>query len=264
MQQSQRVADIKPEEMSLPLNMTIHSVLLDRKRGTLATGSLNLATLDIAVLNRYADALVKLNEHWLYKASKRFLDVTTAVCALVLGFPVLLLIALLIKIDSPGPVLFRQIRLGKDGNKFPMFKFRTMRKNADAIKFTEEIQKKNKLKWPDFKIEDDPRVTRVGRILRKFSLDELPNFINVIRGEMSLVGPRPTSFHEDKYDKWHMQRLKAVPGITGLHQVNGRSDLEFDDRVWLDIDYINRQSMWLDLKILLKTAVAVSQRNGAY
>jgi lipopolysaccharide/colanic/teichoic acid biosynthesis glycosyltransferase len=226
--------------------------------------ALNLATLDIAVLNRYADALVQGNSRTLYRLAKRALDVTGALLGLALGAPLMLFIALMIKLDSPGPVIFRQIRLGKDGNKFPMFKFRTMHKDADKIKFTEEIQKQNKLKWPDFKIENDPRVTRVGHILRKFSLDELPNFINVLRGEMSLVGPRPTSFHEDKYDEWHKLRLKAMPGITGLHQVNGRSDLEFDERVRLDIDYINRQSIALDLRILLKTAVAVSRRSGAY
>jgi lipopolysaccharide/colanic/teichoic acid biosynthesis glycosyltransferase len=110
----------------------------------------------------------------------------------------------------------------------------------------------------------DPRITRIGRLLRRLSLDELPQLINVLRGEMSLVGPRPTSFHEDKYDEWHKLRLKAIPGITGLHQVNGRSDLEFDERVRLDIDYINRQSLGLDLRILLLTAVAVSRRSGAY
>lgn len=264
MQQSQRIAHAEPEELSIPLNMTIPFVLIERKRGHRSATALNLSTLDKAVLNRYADTLVQVNGLKLYKTAKRCLDVSMACFVLVFGFPLLLMIALLIKLDSPGPVFFRQIRLGKDESKFRMYKFRTMFRNADAIKFTEEIQKRNKLKWPDFKIEDDPRVTRVGYWLRKFSLDELPNFINVLRGEMSLVGPRPTSFHEDKYDKWHKLRLKAIPGITGLHQVNGRSDLEFDERVRLDIDYINRQSMMLDLKILMKTAVAVSRRSGAY
>ncbi len=264
MQQSQRVAHAEHEEINFPLTMTIPSVHRQRKRGHASATALNLATLDIAVLNRYADSLVQVNGRQIYRIAKRCLDVIGALFGLVFGLPLMLLISLLIKLDSPGPVLFRQIRLGKDGSKFPMYKFRTMRKDADAIKFTEEIQKQNKLKWPDFKIEDDPRVTRVGHVLRKFSLDELPNFINVLRGEMSLVGPRPTSFHEDKYDEWHKLRLKAIPGITGLHQVNGRSDLEFDERVRLDIDYINRQSMALDLRILLKTAVAVSRKSGAY
>lgn len=264
MQQSQRVAHAEPEEINFPLSMTIPSVHRQRKRGSTTVTALNLASLDKAVLNRYADSLVQVNGRRAYKIAKRCLDVAGALVGLVLGFPLMLLIGLVIKLDSRGPVLFRQIRLGKDETKFPMYKFRTMRANADAIKFTSEIQKQNKLKWPDFKIENDPRVTRVGHILRKFSLDELPNFINVLRGEMSLVGPRPTSFHEDKYDEWHKLRLKAVPGITGLHQVSGRSDLEFDERVRLDIDYINRQSMVLDLRILLKTAVAVSRKSGAY
>jgi lipopolysaccharide/colanic/teichoic acid biosynthesis glycosyltransferase len=264
MQQSQRIAHAEPEEINFPLTMTIPSVHRERKRNHMSATAMNLATVDIAVLNRYAEELVQVNGHAFYKFAKRCLDVTASLAALVIGMPVMLLIGLLIKHESPGPVLFRQIRLGKDGTKFPMYKFRTMHRDADAIKFTEEIQKQNKLKWPDFKIENDPRVTRVGHILRKFSLDELPNFINVLRGEMSLVGPRPTSFHEDKYDEWHKLRLKAIPGITGLHQVNGRSDLEFDERVRLDIDYINRQSLGLDLRILLRTAVAVSRRSGAY
>jgi len=262
MQQTQRVSHGDTEELSFPLSMTIPSVHRRRKRGT--ASDLSQLDLDKAVLNRFAEDLVQVNQSLAYRMAKRAIDVTVSVAALVLGFPLLFFIALMIKIDSPGPVIFRQIRLGKDGNKFPMFKFRTMRKDADKIKFTEEIQKQNKLKWPDFKIENDPRVTRSGHILRKFSLDELPNFVNVLRGEMSLVGPRPTSFHEDKYDEWHKLRLKAIPGITGLHQVSGRSDLEFDDRVRLDIDYINRQSMGVDLWILFRTLVAVSRRSGAY
>jgi lipopolysaccharide/colanic/teichoic acid biosynthesis glycosyltransferase len=262
MQQTQRVSHPETEEFAFPLDMTIGPVRRRRNRGL--TGELNLPDLDKDVLDQYADEIVEVNQSRLYRFAKRALDLTGSVAALVLGAPLLLFIALLIKIDSPGPVIFRQIRLGKDGSKFPMFKFRTMHKNADKIKFTEEIQKQNKLKWPDFKIENDPRVTRVGHILRKFSLDELPNFVNVIKGEMSLVGPRPTSFHEDKYDEWHKLRLKAIPGITGLHQVSGRSDLEFDDRVRLDIDYINRQCMGFDLWILFRTVAAVSRRSGAY
>ena len=122
----------------------------------------------------------------------------------------------------------------------------------------------NELSWPDFKISDDPRVTRVGRFLRKTSLDELPQIINVLKGEMSLVGPRPTSFDASTYDLWHTERLEVLPGITGLWQVNGRSDVDFDERARLDIEYIEKQNAWLDLWILYRTIFVIFNQRGAY
>jgi lipopolysaccharide/colanic/teichoic acid biosynthesis glycosyltransferase len=143
-----------------------------------------------------------------------------------------------------------------------MYKFRTMLKNAEELK--ERYAHLNELCWPDFKITDDPRVTRVGRFLRKTSLDELPQIFNVLNGTMSLVGPRPTSFDVSTYELWHTERLEVLPGITGLWQISGRSDIDFDDRLRLDVDYIERQSLALDLYILWRTVAVVLKQKGAY
>ena len=158
--------------------------------------------------------------------------------------------------------MFKQCRTGKGGRRFEMYKFRTMVPNAEELK--EEYAHLNELHWPDFKITDDPRITPVGKFLRKTSLDELPQVINVLRGEMSLVGPRPTSFGPETYELWHTSRLDVIPGITGLWQVFGRAQLEFDDRLRLDIAYIERASLWLDIQILLLTVGAALQQRGAH
>ena len=143
-----------------------------------------------------------------------------------------------------------------------MYKLRTMVANAEELKHA--YKHLNELTWPDFKISDDPRITRVGRILRKTSLDELPQIFNVIVGDMSLVGPRPTSFSADTYSLWHTERLEVQPGITGLWQVSGRSDVDFDDRLRLDIEYIRKRSLWFDLTLLYRTIAAVVTPKGAY
>jgi lipopolysaccharide/colanic/teichoic acid biosynthesis glycosyltransferase len=183
-----------------------------------------------------------------------------------LAAPLILLVmaitAVVIWIDDPGPISFRQMRTGKGGQRFAMYKFRTMVTNAEELK--DQYAHLNELTWPDFKITDDPRVTRVGRILRKTSLDELPQFINVIKGDMSLVGPRPTSFDVSTYSLWHTERLEVLPGITGLWQVGGRSDVDFDERLRLDIEYIERQNLWLDIQILFHTVAAIFTQRGAY
>ena len=198
-----------------------------------------------------------------YIVVKRCFDLTLVVLSLPFLLLAILLIALLIKIESPtGPVFFLQKRTGKDGRRFLMFKFRTMVPNAEELKA--QLMHLNELQAPDFKIKNDPRITRVGKFLRKTSLDELPQIINILKGEMSLVGPRPTSFAPETYKPWHLQRLEVTPGLTGLWQVTGRSDIEFDDRVRLDIQYIKRQCLWLDFQILLRTALAVIKHEGAY
>jgi exopolysaccharide biosynthesis polyprenyl glycosylphosphotransferase len=182
---------------------------------------------------------------------------------LVLGAPFLTLISLAIRLDSPGPVIFRQTRVGAGGKWFEMYKFRSMRQGAEAE--LEELRDLNEADGPLFKIYDDPRLTRVGRFLRHTSLDELPQFLNVLRGEMSLVGPRPPLPAEvDGYVEWHKKRLEVRPGMTGLWQVSGRSMLSFDEMVLLDIYYIENWSLWLDLKILLRTVPQVLFGNGAY
>jgi lipopolysaccharide/colanic/teichoic acid biosynthesis glycosyltransferase len=143
-----------------------------------------------------------------------------------------------------------------------MYKFRSMVPDAEALK--EKYAHLNELQWPDFKITNDPRITKVGKVLRKTSLDELPQLINVLKGEMSLVGPRPTSFGAETYKLWHTERLDVMPGLTGLWQIIGRAQLEFDDRLRLDIAYIERRSLWMDISILFHTVFAVFKGRGAH
>ena len=197
--------------------------------------------------------------HWL----KRAIDLLVCMLALPILLLVFAIVAVAIKIESPhGPGLFVQQRTGRGGRRFNMYKFRTMVPNAEELKH--QLRHLNELQWPDFKITNDPRVTRVGRFLRKTSLDELPQIINVIKGDMSLVGPRPTSFGSDTYLLWQTERLDVTPGITGLWQILGRAETEFDERLRLDIAYIERQSIWLDLNILARTVLAVVEGRGAH
>jgi len=175
---------------------------------------------------------------------------------------VIALCTIAIWIENPGPVFFMQQRTGRFGRRFRMFKLRTMVTNAEEIK--EQFRHLNELTWPDFKIANDPRVLRVGKFLRKTSLDELPQIFNVLRGDMSLVGPRPTSFAADTYSLWHTERLEVLPGITGLWQLSGRSDVDFDDRLRLDIEYIRRRTLWFDLVLIFRTVQAVIHSKGAY
>lgn len=198
-----------------------------------------------------------------YMAWKRALDLFLVFVTAPLWAPLMGFIAFLIKIDSPkDPVFFLQKRTGKGGRRFKMFKFRTMVTNAEELKV--QLAAMNELKWPDFKISNDPRITRIGKYLRKSSLDELPQILNVIVGEMSLVGPRPTSFARETYSLWHTQRLDVVPGITGLWQVIGRGSTEFDERLRLDITYIEHRCLWLDAQILFRTIFAMLEQRGAY
>jgi exopolysaccharide biosynthesis polyprenyl glycosylphosphotransferase len=196
---------------------------------------------------------------------KRWIDTILAALAIVLLTPLFLLIAIAIKLDSPGPVFFRQVRAGQRGQPFAMMKFRTMVDRADEIK--EELHHLNASGDPRlFKIPNDPRVTRVGRLLRRTSLDELPQLFNVLRGEMSIVGPRPF-FPNDlvSYAEHHFTRLSVPPGITGWWQVNGRSDVvDFEEVVRLDREYIERWSVLFDLWIMLRTLPAMLGRQGAY
>ena len=198
----------------------------------------------------------------LYFVSKRIIDL--GICLMLMPFvlPVLALCATALWIENPGPIIFTQNRTGRGGYRFRMFKLRTMVTNAEELK--DQLRHLNELTWPDFKISNDPRVTSVGRLLRKTSLDELPQIFNVINGDMSLVGPRPTSFSANTYTLWHTERLEVQPGITGLWQVSGRSDVDFDDRLRLDIEYIRKRSVWFDLKLLYRTIAAVVNPRGAY
>ena len=189
-------------------------------------------------------------------------DYVLASLFLLFAWPLLLATAIAIKLDSPGPVYFKQERVGKDGKHFKFIKFRSMVVNAEDIRDQLENEKEEDILW---KIQDDPRITRVGRWTRKFSIDELPQIFNVLAGQMSLVGPRPGLPDEvERYKGWHRLRLNVKPGITGLWQVNGRSEIPFDEMVKYDLYYIERWSLWLDLKTILRTFTAVLSRKGAY
>ena len=196
-------------------------------------------------------------------ALKRTFDYLIAIVVVLVGLPLWLVIALLIKLGSRGPVLYRDERIGVGEREFAMLKFRTM--VADAADRQAELEAANEAGGALFKIRDDPRVTRVGRILRRTSLDELPQLLNVLRGEMSLVGPRPLPLRDFRLlEDWHKARYNVLPGMTGLWQISGRSGLSFDDLVRLDFTYLENWSIWLDVSIILKTIPAVISAKGAY
>jgi exopolysaccharide biosynthesis polyprenyl glycosylphosphotransferase len=196
-------------------------------------------------------------------ALKRTFDLVLSFAGLILLSPVFLAIAIAVKLSSRGPVIYRSVRPGMAGKPFSCFKFRTMREHADQIQ--DDLEPFNEQSGALFKIRDDPRLTAVGRFLRRFSIDELPQLVNVIKGEMSLVGPRPLPMRDfDRLQEWHKKRYLVLPGITGLWQVSGRAELDFDDLVRLDFLYLERWSIMLDLSILLKTIPAVITRRGAF
>jgi exopolysaccharide biosynthesis polyprenyl glycosylphosphotransferase len=210
--------------------------------------------------------LIEVQEIAFSKAAliiKRAMDIIFASLALLFGWPFFALIALAIRRDSPGPALFMQERVGKNHKHFTIYKFRSMRVGAEEeLENLKEVVEHNDV---TFKMRDDPRMTRVGRLLRRFSLDELPQFINVLRGDMSLVGPRPPIPAEvEQYQSWHLKRLAVPPGLTGMWQVSGRSELTFDEMVLLDLYYIEHWSPWLDLAIILRTIPKIFMGDGAY
>lgn len=196
-----------------------------------------------------------------YDPLKRAFDFFVAVAVLPLLLPILAACAIAIRLDSPGPIVFAQLRTGQHGRRFKMYKFRTMVKDAEELK--ESLRHLSIVPYPDFKVPNDPRITRIGRILRATSFDELPQIWNILNGDMSLVGPRPTSFGADTYDLWHTRRLEVRPGITGMWQIYGRNTTDFDERIRLDEYYARNRSPWLDLKILVLTIPAVLRREGA-
>jgi lipopolysaccharide/colanic/teichoic acid biosynthesis glycosyltransferase len=203
-----------------------------------------------------------LNTHS-YLIAKRLMDIIMVLLAMPVVLPVFVVCAILIKLEDPrGAVFFIQPRTGKGGGRFGMYKFRSMVHNAEELKH--KYMHLNELQWPDFKITNDPRITLVGRILRKTSLDELPQLLNVLKGDMSLVGPRPTSFSAETYALWQTGRLDVTPGITGLWQIMGRASMEFTDRVYLDMFYIEHRSLWLDIQIIVRTIFAVFMQRGAH
>jgi exopolysaccharide biosynthesis polyprenyl glycosylphosphotransferase len=195
-------------------------------------------------------------------AVKRVLDIALSLLLLTVTAPVMVIASIAIKLSSPGAVLFRQERIGLNGRIFTLYKFRTMIENAHQLRG--EVEHLNEMSGPVFKAKSDPRITTVGRILRKFSFDEIPQLWNVVRGDMSLVGPRPPIPEEvDLYQRWQRRRLSMKPGLTCLWQVSGRNDLDFNRWMELDLQYIDNWSPLLDLKILLRTIPAVLSGRGA-
>ncbi|MCK4549095.1 MAG: sugar transferase [Candidatus Krumholzibacteria bacterium] len=194
---------------------------------------------------------------------KRVTDIAVATLILLLVLPVMPVIVLLIKLDSPGPVLFRQKRVGKDGREFDFFKFRSMRLGAENV--IASLRPLSGVDGPVFKLKEDPRVTGTGRFLRRSSLDELPQLLNVLKGDMSIVGPRPNLPSEvSQYLPWQRRRLDVTPGITCYWQIAGRSHIGFQEWMRLDLEYIRSRSLVTDIKIMLKTIPAVIARKGAY
>lgn len=207
--------------------------------------------------------VVKKNKSYLI--FKRIVDILGSILGLLICLPVILIVITLIKLEDGGPIIFKQIRVGKDGKEFFIYKFRSMRIDAEKIKSA--LLSKNEVSGAMFKMKNDPRITKIGKFIRKTSLDEIPQFVNVLKGDMSLVGPRPPLREEvDSYSKYDKQRLMVTPGISGLWQVSGRSNLSFSEMVELDLKYIQKRSVWLDLKIMLKTIwhIIPTKRNGAF
>jgi undecaprenyl-phosphate galactose phosphotransferase len=203
-----------------------------------------------------------LSDQFIYEAAKRAFDVFFAVSMLVVTLPILLPVAILIRATSPGPVIFSQVRIGRDGRPFSCYKFRTMVQGAEAMLRDPELRQRFEVAW---KLENDTRVTPVGRWFRKTSIDELPQLINVLRGDMSVAGPRPVQPREleQRYGAYAALVTSVKPGLTSLWGVSGRSGLDNDERVRLDLEYVRRRGFWYDLRLVLKTVPSVLSRRGA-
>ena len=252
--QRQKISELTTEAKSLGVAVRIIPDMFD-----IVTGGIEIHHIGIMPLLEYHSRGI----HGTDLVLKRSFDVCLSAAGLLLLSPLFLILSVLIKIDNPGPVLYVSKRCGKKGRLFHFYKFRSMVKNADRM--LRSLKVKNEKKGPIFKMADDPRITKVGRFMRRLSLDELPQLWNVFRGDMSLVGPRPPTPEETKeYKDWQLKRMEVKPGITCLWQVRGRSNLSFYKWVKLDIWYINNWSFWLDLKILWLTIPVVFKGKGAY
>ena len=254
--------------------MTGQQLLADRNRIWSDKMSENVM-LDVNAIKKSVSKIEKLNSDRYhmqavyqkkspaYLRSKRGMDILLSTAALVCLAPVFLITALAIKLDDGGPVLFSQNRAGKAMKPFKIYKFRSMCVDADAR--MQEMMKDNEQTGHAFKIKDDPRITRVGRFIRKFSIDELPQLINIIKGDMSIVGPRPIlTFQMEECSSYEQQRLVVQPGLTCYWQIGGRANIEWKDWIEMDLDYIEDMSLWTDIKIIVKTVPAVFDREGAY
>lgn len=192
------------------------------------------------------------NESIIYIFLKRLIDLFGSFIGLIVLSPIILVVSLLIKFESKGPVIFSQDRIGKDGKVFKMYKFRSMVVNAEELK--EKLKEQNEMSGPMFKMKEDPRVTKVGKFIRKTSIDELPQLINILKGDMSLVGPRPSLSKEvEQFEDWMMERLEVKPGLTCYWQVSGRNNIDFEDWMKLDIKYVRERNTLIDIKLIFKT-----------
>ncbi|WP_278600660.1 sugar transferase [Clostridium tertium] len=205
---------------------------------------------------------VERQKNILYEVSKRTLDFMGSFLGLVILSPILLIVAILIKLESKGPAIFSQSRIGLNGKEFKMYKFRSMVQNAEELK--EKLAKENEMSGPMFKMKNDPRVTKVGKFIRKTSIDELPQLFNILKGDMTLVGPRPSLPREvEKFESWMLKRLEVKPGLTCYWQVSGRNNIDFYEWMKLDLKYVNDMSFWLDIKLIFKTvAVLFGDKNA--
>ena len=192
----------------------------------------------------------------LYEVIKRIIDIVASFTGLIVLSPLMLVVSILIKLESKGKVIFKQKRVGLNGKEFYMYKFRSMVINAEELKA--ELESQNEMSGPMFKMKDDPRITKIGKFIRKTSIDELPQLINVIKGDMSLVGPRPSLPKEvEEFETWMRERLEVKPGLTCIWQVSGRNNIDFEDWMKLDIKYVRERSFKLDIKLILKTVLVL-------
>ncbi|WP_373689099.1 sugar transferase [Clostridium sp. YIM B02551] len=203
-------------------------------------------------VNNIGNDIFTDNEPLLYKVSKRLIDIIGSLAGLILLSPIILIVSVLIKLDSQGTIVFSQLRIGKNGQAFRMYKFRSMVTNAEELKA--RLLESNEMSGPMFKMKNDPRITKIGRFIRKTSIDELPQLFNVLKGEMSLVGPRPSLPKEvEKFEPWMRERLNVKPGLTCYWQVMGRNSIDFVDWMKLDIKYVRERNFLLDVKLIFKT-----------
>lgn len=219
---------------------------------------MNLSESKVVLLNKD-----KIRSRFVYHSMKRLFDIVAATCGIVILSPLMIIIAVLIKAEDHGPVFYKQVRVGKNGKTFIMYKFRSMFVNADQM--LDELKEQSDVEGPMFKMKNDPRITRIGHFIRKHSLDELPQFFNVLKGDMSLVGPRPPLPSEvAEYSDYDKQRLYVIPGCTGLWQATERNEVGFSEMVQLDIEYIQKAGFWFDLWIIWKTVAIMIKPNGSY
>lgn len=214
---------------------------------------MNNIDMNIEVADTQENAVINnKTNNIIYNFLKRTIDIVGSLCGLILLSPLLIVIGLLIKFDSKGPIIFAQKRVGLKGKEFKMYKFRSMVVNAEELK--DKLKENNEMSGPMFKMKDDPRITKIGKFIRKTSIDELPQLFNVLKGDMSLVGPRPSLPKEVKeFEPWMLKRLEVRPGLTCFWQVMGRNSIDFEDWMKLDIRYVNERSLWLDIKLIFKT-----------